>query len=134
MMRGAESDYARWFKPNGGPYDGYLLSTANCFANELNEMTVHLNARRKEAAEAISERVAGAVRDAFALVQGLPQGNAFANANKAMDHFMAHGPRAENVPSPRLHGGESLPREILARTRDALERHGLLPAKGYLQT
>src|SRR5258708_15878554 len=45
-MRGAETDYARWFKATGGPYDGYLLSTANCFAKELDEMIGHLLAGR----------------------------------------------------------------------------------------
>jgi hypothetical protein len=62
----------------------------------------------------------------------LPHGNAFANANKAMDHFMAHGPRAASLPPPRLHSGEVLPPEVIARTGDALNRRGLLPAKGYL--
>jgi dihydrodipicolinate synthase/N-acetylneuraminate lyase len=132
MMRGAENDYVRWSKSNGGPYDGYLLSTANCFAKELNEMIEQLDSGRKGEAEAISERVAVAVREAFALVQGLPQGNAFANANKAMDHFMAHGTGAEDAAPPRLHGGDFLPLEILVRTKDVLERDGLLAVKGYL--
>jgi dihydrodipicolinate synthase/N-acetylneuraminate lyase len=35
MVRGAEGDYARWTRANGGPYDGFLLSTANSFAREL---------------------------------------------------------------------------------------------------
>lgn len=132
MMRGAESDYARWHKSSGGPYQGYLLSTANCFAKELNEMIGHLNAGRKDAASEISGRVAAAVGEVFGLVQALPRGNAFANANKAMDHFMAHGPNAGQVPPPRLHSGEVLPQDVIARTGDALKRRGLLPTSGYL--
>ena len=31
-------DYARWLKDNGGPYDGFLLSTANCFPALLLEV------------------------------------------------------------------------------------------------
>ena len=32
LVRGAEGQYARWLKTGGGPYDGFLLSTANCLA------------------------------------------------------------------------------------------------------
>ena len=36
MVRGAErGGYARWPRASGGPYDGFLLSTANVFAPEL---------------------------------------------------------------------------------------------------
>ena len=34
LLRGAEGDYARWSK-HGGPYDGFLLSTANAFPSQL---------------------------------------------------------------------------------------------------
>ena len=33
-----EGQYARWLKTGGGPYDGFLLSSANCMARELAAM------------------------------------------------------------------------------------------------
>ena len=53
----------------------------------------------------------------FAAAAPLPHGNAFTNANKALDHFMAHGPRARAVTPPRLHSGQRLPGELIARRR-----------------
>src|SRR5216683_6834949 len=47
-VRGAEGDYARWLKTGGGPYDGFLLSTANCFAWELSQIINDLAAKRLE--------------------------------------------------------------------------------------
>ena len=35
LLRGAEGDYARWSKARGGPYDGFLLSSANAFPAQL---------------------------------------------------------------------------------------------------
>ena len=130
--RGAEGDYARWLNTNGGPYDGFLLSTANCFAPELDQMIGDLSVGRLEAAQRMSERLTLAVNEVFALVAGLPEGNPFANANKAMDHFFAHGPRAAAAPPPRLHAGGKLPVEVICATADILSRHKLLPRKGYL--
>ena len=63
----------------------------------------------------------------------LPSGNAFANANKAMDHWFAHGPGAREAAPPRLHGGTWLPRDVLDQTRSLLECHGFMPSKGYLE-
>src|SRR3989442_8175523 len=37
LVRGAEGDYVRWLKIVKGPYDGFLLSSANCFARELDQ-------------------------------------------------------------------------------------------------
>ena len=39
LVRGAEGDYVRWLKIVKGPYDGFLLSSANCFARELHQIT-----------------------------------------------------------------------------------------------
>ena len=54
------------------------------------------------------------------------------NANKAIDHFMAHGPGARSVTPPRLHSGERLPAALIATAGAALERQALMPARGYL--
>jgi dihydrodipicolinate synthase/N-acetylneuraminate lyase len=42
--RGAEGNYARWLKAAGGPYDVFLLSSANCFARELPQLIGDLSA------------------------------------------------------------------------------------------
>ncbi len=132
LVRGAEGDYARWLKSGGGPYDGFLLSTANCFGRELHQVIELLLAGRRAEAQQLSDRLSGVVKEVFALVAGLPDGNAFANANKAMDHFFAHGSKAASVTPPRLHAGSRLPVEVIRQTVTALERHGFLPATGYM--
>lgn len=133
LVRGAEGDYVRWLRHARGPYDGFLLSTANCFGHELHQMIGDLSAGRVDAAKQLSERVTTTVNDVFDVVTGLPHGNPFANANKAMDHFFAHGPKAAGVSPPRLHAGHLLPEEVIRATGEALTRQGLMPARGYLE-
>jgi dihydrodipicolinate synthase/N-acetylneuraminate lyase len=131
LVRGAEGDYAQWLIGNGGPYQGLLLSTANCFARHFHEMIEYLGSGQFTRADNISTRVTAMVSEAFALVLPIHDGNPFANANKAMDHFFAHGPKAAAVTPPRLHAGSSLPFEVIRAIGDALQRHDLMPAKGY---
>lgn len=131
--RGAEGDYARWLKAAGGPYDGFLLSSANCFARELRQMISDIDAGRLEAARQLSARIAAAVSEVFGLVSKLPDGNPFANGNKAIDHFFAHGPEALKVLPPRLHAGSSLPPEVIRSTGQILLNQELMPVKGYLE-
>lgn len=133
LVRGAEGDYTRWLRAAGGPYDGLLLSTANCFARELAQMIERLAAGHRAEAEQSSSRLTRLAREVFALVAHLPAGNAFANANKAIDHFFAYGPNAAAAPPPRLHAGICLPLEVLRATGDVLRRFELMPAKGYLE-
>ena len=130
--RGAEGDYARWPKSAGGPYDGFLLSSANCFARELGRILDDLSAGKREEARRLSDALSRAVTEVFGLAASLPDGNPFANGNKAMDHFFAHGAAAADVPPPRLHAGSSLPQELICATGEILVRQGLMPAKGYL--
>ena len=132
MVRGAEGDYARWLKCSGGPYNGFLLSTANCFARELKQMIEALS-DGMEAGQGMSDRLSRVIGDVFRLVSPLPQGNAFTNANKAIDHFFAYGPRAAAVPAPRLHAGIPLPTEMIRETGEILQRNGFMPGKGYLE-
>jgi dihydrodipicolinate synthase/N-acetylneuraminate lyase len=131
MVRGAERNYARWLKA-AGTYDGFLLSTANCFAIELRQLMTDLWEGRIDAANRMSERLTAIISSAFDLASPFPHGNAFANANKAMDQFFAYGPEAVNVPPPRLHAGPFLPADLIVQTGKILERHGLMPDKGYL--
>src|SRR6266436_286861 len=77
MVRGAEGNYARWLKMAGGSYDGFLLSTANCFAKELHQMIIDLLEGRAKAANEMSERLTATVSAVFELVSPFPDGNAF---------------------------------------------------------
>ena len=132
LVRGAEGEYAAHLRPSGGGYDGLLLSTANSFGAQLSEIIeLSLAGRRVEAEEA-SSRLSALVAELFAIVGSLPDGNPFANAAKAADHFFAFGPQALAAPPPRLHAGSALPREVLTATYDALRRYDLLPCRGYL--
>jgi dihydrodipicolinate synthase/N-acetylneuraminate lyase len=133
MVRGAEGDYAIWLKDVTGPYDGFLLSTANCFARELNTLIERLESGDREKAEEISDRLTTAVNSVFALVEPLTYGNPFTNANKAIDHFFAFGPDAIAKDGPMLHGKVRLPADIIGETRDILVRCRLMPEKGYLE-
>jgi len=133
-MRGGESEYARWQKAGGGPYEGFLLGSANCFARELHQVLQDIAAGRLEAARRVSERLSATMSEVSRLVAGLSGGVAFAHANKALDHFVAYGPRAASVPPPRLHSGSRLPVEVIRATGDILVRQGLMPAKGYLDS
>ncbi len=80
----------------------------------------------------MSERLTAAINEMFRLAASLKDGNPFTNANKAIDHFFAHGPGAAEVPPPRIHAGSRLPVEAIRATGEILSRHGFLPAKGYL--
>jgi len=132
-VRGAEGDYARWLNTAGGPYHGFLLSTANCFARELHQIIDDISGKRMDAARRMAARLTSVVAEVFQLVNSVPEGNPFANGNKAIDHFFAHGPRAAEISPPRLHAGSRLPLEVIRATGEALSRHGLMPAKGYLE-
>jgi len=132
LVRGAEGDYERWLKKAGGPYDGFLLSTCNCFPAELSGMIAKIDSGDMEGAGEISRRLTDAVREVFSLVQPLPCGNAFTNANKAMDHYFAFGPSAHSKQGPMLHAGTRIAGDIISKTGEILEKYGLMPTKGYM--
>jgi dihydrodipicolinate synthase/N-acetylneuraminate lyase len=132
MVRGAEGNYAGHLRESGGVYDGFLLSTANCFAPELARIIKLLeNGRHDEAAE-LSGRVSNVVDAVFAAVSDLAFGNPFANANKAIDHVLAWHPKAAERPAPMTHSGNRLPEAAIQTARHALEAQLLLPERGYL--
>ncbi len=132
LVRGMEGEYARWLKGGGGPYDGFLLASANCFPSQLFEIQEHLRLGRVADAERLSQRVERVVSGAFDLVKGLPGGNIFANGGKALDHFMAHGPGAASIHPPRLHSGGHIPEEVIRGAGSLLSAEGLMPVRGYL--
>jgi len=133
MLRGAEGEYASWLQRNDGYY-GFLLSTANCFARELNDVVEAALAGNAEKADAMSSRVAAVVSTVFTAAAQLSFGNPFANANKAIDHHFAYGPvHAPKADAPMTHSGNRLPAELIKTAADALTHHGLYPARGYLE-
>ena len=132
LVRGAEGDYDRWLASGGGPYDGFLLSTANCFAPQLYRMIRRIDDGQADEARTLIEPVCQTVRRVFDLVADLPDGNPFANANKAIDHFLAHGPGAVDATPPRLHAGSTLPADVIRTTAEILTEYRLMPGAGYL--
>lgn len=133
LVRGAELSYASWHSAAGGPYDGFLLSTANCFAVSFAEMIAELKAGRRSAAEDLSGRVSAVAQELFEAAGRLPYGNPFSNANRAIDHIFAHGAeRALEEEPPLTISGNRLPRELIAHAADALQRNRFETRSGYL--
>jgi dihydrodipicolinate synthase/N-acetylneuraminate lyase len=132
LVRGAEGGYASQLAPAGGIYDGFLLSTANCFARQLGEMIEDVRAGRRKEAGAFSGKLTAVWGELFEPASKVGHANAFTNANKAMDHFFAHGPGAAGLAPPLLHGRQRLPSDLVRAAEAALTRHGLMPARGYL--
>lgn len=132
LTRGAEGRYAQWLKEKGGPYDGLLLSTANCFPAELRAIIDLLEGGSVSEALTVSDRLTKAIEGVFALVSDIPDGNPFANANKAMDHYRAFGVDGRSIPPPRLHAGTIIPEEVILKTGEVLESLDLIPEQGYL--
>ncbi len=133
LLRGAEGGYARHPKTGGGRYDGALLSTANGLGASLATVFDLLAQGRREAAVELATRVQVVVDAAFGAAADLPAGNAFTNANKAIDHVMAYGSDAATATPPRLHAGSRLPRPLIEAVADVLAANELRPAHGYLQ-
>jgi dihydrodipicolinate synthase/N-acetylneuraminate lyase len=132
--RGGEGDYEKWLKSSGGPYSGFLLGSSNCFAPELAQVIRDLDLGRTEAARELSVRVTAVVREVAKFVRGRTGGNSFAQANKAIDHYFAHGPCAARLAPPRLHDRTTVPADIVAATGGLLTKWKLMPQRGYLQS
>lgn len=132
-VRGAETEYSKWLDGTRPGYDGFLLSTTNCFASELAQMMEYSYGGQHELSQQISDRISAIIIEVFQIVSPLKAGNAFANANKAMDHLFAFGSKAIAMPAPRLHNGVTIPQEMIRRTAEVLARHDSLPRDGYLE-
>lgn len=126
LVRGAELGYSGWLRPRG-PYDGFLLSTANWLAPQLATIVAGKGTVRLDAA------VDSAVAGAFDLVPGYPTGNAFGNSATLMDHALAFGGKAATVPGPFSRDGKAFPKELVEQAVRLLQKNGLLPATGYMQ-
>jgi dihydrodipicolinate synthase/N-acetylneuraminate lyase len=142
MVRGAEGDYSRWLKTSSigstsgsstGKYDGFLLSTANCFARELSTVLDYVAAGKLDEAGALSARISAVVGGVFSLAGGLAYGNPFSNANKAMDHCLAWGSSYAAVPLPMTHSGNRLPGNLIEQTARLMDQYGFMKTKGYME-
>jgi len=148
LVRGAEGNYARWLQGFGGPYHGFLLSTANCFAPQLSSI-IELSslaasqgaggaysaeaAKAEEEALSLSDKLSTVVETAFSTVATLPFGNPFANSNKAVDHIMAYGKEFRKAPEPLTHSGKRIPTDTLDTLSELLKHNDLFPQKGYME-
>jgi dihydrodipicolinate synthase/N-acetylneuraminate lyase len=132
LLRGGEGDYWKWQKSNGGPYDGYLLGSANCFAVEISMIIELIGKGEIEKAKELSEKVTNVVRGVTKALKDFPAGNAFTNSSKAIDHFFAYGKAAMNIEPPMLHAGVRLEKEFIEIAGQALRENGLMPPKGYV--
>ncbi len=132
LVRGAEGDYAESLKPMKGLYDGLLVSTANVFVRELYRIVELVHARQLALARAASRQLGARVKRIFAAVASVPVGNPFANANRAVDHILAHGPRWRQADPPVLFDGSRLPGEPIAAVATILEETGAMPTRPYL--
>jgi dihydrodipicolinate synthase/N-acetylneuraminate lyase len=133
LVRGAEGQYARWISSGGGPYHGFLLSSANCLARELATMMNALSAGERREADQMADRVERVLAGCFRIVADHPAANPFTNANKILDHVMAYGSEARDHSPPYLRGGRQLPAEFVDQAFELVADNGLLPAQGYLQ-
>ena len=97
LVRGAEGQYSRWLNTGGGPYDGFLLSSANCLSRELAAMMNHLATGDRPEADRLSSRLEQVVTGCFDIVRDYPVANPFTNANKILDHIMAYGGDARDA-------------------------------------
>ena len=130
LVRGAEGNYAYWL--TDGSYDGFLLSTANCFSQNISSLIESLKKNDQGKASEISEMLTSVVSEVFASVQPLPYGNPFTNANKAIDHFFAFGPSADTTEGPMLHEKIRIPPDVIRMTGAILTHYNMMPEKGYM--
>lgn len=133
FVRGMEGDYSRWYRPGQSGYDGFLLSSANGCAAELQALIRLADQGKNDEADRLSERISGLFTAVFADVAAIQSGNAFANANKCLDHSLACGASWQEMPAPLLHAGQSIPLRHLAFARQALTERGWSVDEGYLK-
>lgn len=86
FLRGAEENYYEHLSPKG-KYDGFLLSSANCFAKILREICnkddKHFSNKKN-----LSNDLSNLIKTSFEEGQKLDFGNPFSNVNKAFIHVL----------------------------------------------
>lgn len=131
LLRGAEDRYAECLFPEG-EYDGWLLSTGNVLAPELQAIAEAMRRQDYEAARGRSSQVQQAVADVFASAADCGVPSPFAAVNKAMDHVRAFGADWQAYPVPRLWTGETLPHDLLMAAEKSLHSLQVLAPTGYM--
>ncbi len=104
----------------------------NSFAEKLREVLDLIENGEIESAKKLSDRVSRVIANVFAEVSTLPHGNAFANANKCIDHINAYGHAWADRPLPVLHAKVAIPEACLSHTESFLQEEGLFPGSLYL--
>jgi len=130
LVRGAEGQYHQWLKAAGGPYDGYLLSTANCFAERLRTV-IEVSETRIDEAARLARPIEDVIQACFQIVDGYSAANPFTNANKIIDQVMAFGDEAVDMDAPYLAGGKQLPAKFVKQAWEVLDQKDLVPREGY---
>ncbi|MFO1501574.1 MAG: dihydrodipicolinate synthase family protein [Verrucomicrobiota bacterium] len=133
LVRGMERDYASSLKVGGGPYDGYLLSTANSFAAPLSKIRELLAVERRRG----SQPFVGAIE--------FRRGRAFQHRGRRRPREQVH--QREQVGRSLLRpwtrrsqpGATPIALGVLAHSGDGAGGWGLAspawlhPARGYLE-
>ena len=143
LLRGAEGDYSEQISGNGN-YDGLLLSTANCFQSDLRNIINKLqDAELYEIegnqnislsalmAERDSIRLSTLVHSLFEVATSLPDGNAFSNINRAVDHIFCHGSDWESK-NVKLVSGNVLDKSFIAKVASMLNDANYNTGTGYM--
>ncbi len=131
LLRGAEGDYLGSLAP-AGSYDGWLLSTGNAFGAILRRI-LELHGRDEHAhALRLSKVLSVIVEMLFEEAASVPFGNAFSNANRAVDHLWAYGREWRLRPRPLTASGNELPDDLLVAAADLVGHFPALPERGYL--
>ncbi len=131
MLRGAEGGYFEALKPSG-PYDGWLLSTANGLAPHYREIVRAAQNHDDATARELSSRITDAVTRIFRLAGELNAGNPFSNANRAIDQVEAYGADCLTAPMPRRVDGSLVPVEFVRQVYEILRGAALARQGGYL--
>ena len=131
LIRGAEGNYSKMLKGAGGNYDGFLLSTANCFPKHIAKIVDLVRNKRLESADSLSINLTRAVEKIFNVANAIVTGNPFTNANKLIDHLNAYGELWREFPMPVLHSGDNINEELVFETESILKYYNLFPDSPY---
>lgn len=111
MLRGAEGDYARWISPQG-PYDGWLLSTANGLAPELRHIQRAVRQGKRARARTLSDNLTAVVGSLFEIAERWPTENTFALVNRGVDVVRRDTGHAKRLPGTGSPLSQDLLKEI----------------------
>ena len=132
FVRGAEGNYVEALPPVGF-YDGWLLSSGNVFGPALRRiLELHAEGATTRAKE-LSSIVTSMVFALFEAARSVPFGNAFSNANRAVDHLIANGMTWRSAPLPLTVKANELPFELISAAYDVIGNLPNVDSIGYLK-